>query len=259
MLLKKYNKGGNQMNKSLKFLILSVFLLAFADEKSAAEKGKNIDPVSETQLVKTSEEIIDISVLENENLKLQLIDNEIAPLSLPHYEHDGGGGSLSAPASIHTDRVWIQDSKGNKTSYALEYTIKGGQLIIFENEGYDYYTQGWTQGYVNMATGHIASLVSSGYFVKGTYQYSGKLPYLSKIYDRYGSTIKNYFSYVPGATAMVAYSTPISSRIVYSPVPTAGTKELIVYVKNSGASSWNHRARFVLSGTTLSINTWVVN
>lgn len=57
---------------------------------------------------------------------------------------------------------------------------------------------------------------------------------------------------------MITFSTPISNKITYSPVPTAGTKELIVYVKRSGASAWNHRVRFVLSSGSLTTKTWVV-
>lgn len=252
------------MKKFLASSIVGIMLLSttFASGISA----ENIEPNAEDELYKANkitETITDINSFEHVNPVIETTPkdpNSMTTSSLPHFEHTEGGGTIGSPAQIDSDRMWIRDEvTGYASTYYLEYTIKDGNLILFENEGFEYYTQGWTQSYFNMVTGYMASLTAATFLAKGTYQISGKSPYLTKVYDKYKNVIKDYGGYVTGSAAMIALSSPIFNTVNFASIPTAGTKEVIVYVKRVGQSNWDHRARFVISGNTLSTNTWILN
>lgn len=158
-----------------------------------------------------------------------------------------------SPKKINTSKTYI-DNK-----IPLEYVVKDGELVFFEQDGYHYDYQNWTQGYINAIFGNLSQTAAGGYFSRLTYKIAANVPYLKKILTKNGQIIKEYQNYVTAVGAFTLFDTPIFGNISYSPVPSVGSKEMIVYVSETGEyNSWHYRARFVLSGSQLTISKWVV-
>lgn len=241
--------------KKIGFLILFSAMFFSVNQFAHAEGVTEYEPKSGLEWKLVDEVTVDLSTYEENDINDSNEDYFTNPLSLPHYEHDGGGGSFYSPSQIHTSLLQIENS-----GVYIEYTIKDGKLVFFEREGLFYDYQNWTQSYLNAVTGTIVGTFASGYISRLTYKVSNKVPYLKTILNKNGTQVKDYGSYVTAAGVMTFYSLPVFSKITYNPVPTVGSRESVIYVSKTGASgTWNYRARFVLSGQSLSVSTWVVN
>lgn len=165
-----------------------------------------------------------------------------------------GLGTIASPKRIDTDITW-------NNGVPLEFTILDGKFIMYERMGYHYYVQNATQTWFNAATGRLAAAGSAVLKARLTYGISERLPFVRNIYNtKTGALVKENINYVSAMTAMVTFQTPIIGPILYTSVPLVGTKEIIVYISETGKdNTWNYRFRIIVNRDgSYTISKWVV-
>ncbi|MDM5233682.1 hypothetical protein [Lysinibacillus pakistanensis] len=165
-----------------------------------------------------------------------------------------GLGTITNPKRIDTEITW-------NNGVPLEFTILDGKFIMYERQGYHYYVQNATQIWFNAATGTLVQAGSAALKARITYGISERLPFIKNIYNtKTGELVKEKKNFVSAMTAMVTYNTPIIGPILYTAVPLVGTKEIIVYISETGKdNTWHYRYRIVVARDgSYTISKWYV-
>ncbi|GIN88460.1 hypothetical protein J6TS2_48460 [Heyndrickxia sporothermodurans] len=100
-----------------------------------------------------------------------------------------------------------------------------------------------------MVTANITKIISNGFGTFVTMKGAKKVPYIARLYDKANKAKPyNWGDYAKtGSSAMVQYNAPFWGKIVSAPVPSAGTKTVIVYVSKTGKDyTWDRRISFTI-------------
>lgn len=165
---------------------------------------------------------------------------------------------FGSPAELTTSKVVIAEG------YAVEFMIVDGRFTLVKRPDMHYDEQGIgvTQTWLNATLGKFTQLGTqfAGTFL--SYKVAGKVPYMSKLMDKYRN--HQYFPYANNAMKVglwqIQNQVPVYGDVIATPVPKAGTQEVVVYLSKTGkANTWHHRARFVIEPSgKISYNTWIV-
>ncbi|BAH42898.1 hypothetical protein BBR47_19210 [Brevibacillus brevis NBRC 100599] len=168
---------------------------------------------------------------------------------------DCHGCSYDSPLKITT-------SMTNNAGMPLEYTVKNGKLVIFQRPDMYYYTQNWTQTWMNEVTGVFTSNWNNAFGTFASYQIVKKIPYMARLLNKLNKEQPFGFGdfAIASSTYMTSKQVPLYSAIFTTPVPSSGTNESIVYISTSGKdNTWKYRWRFVIDPSgTVSITQWTV-
>lgn len=238
-------------------IVLSVAALLFTTNVFAEDFESNIYTNPDEVEFQPDPEVIEIigtdsGKFQNDTIENLENDNQIDPLWFQH--PPGSLGTIYSPRKIDTDKIY-------NGSIPIEFTVIDGNFVLYEQQGYHYYVEGATQTWFNAATGHLASAGSAILKARLTYSISNYLPYVKNIYNTStGKLIKENKEYVSALTAMVYYETPIIGPIAYTSVPRVGTKEVVVYVSQTGeANSYHHRFRLTIHPDgSYTVTKWLV-
>jgi hypothetical protein len=171
------------------------------------------------------------------------------------HECECGGGSYKNPIKIKSSTIDLY-------GVPLEYGIVKGNLVIMRRPGLYYYKQNATTSYVNMVSASIVSKMATGYSSYIAGKGVAKVPYMAKLFNSLNQPKPfNYGDYARTAAGwQVEQNLPIWGRIVSAPVPSSGTKEVLVYVSKTGKDySWDRRILFTIKpDKTISYKKWSV-
>ncbi|MBX0320344.1 T7SS effector LXG polymorphic toxin, partial [Shouchella clausii] len=131
--------------------------------------------------------------------------------------------------------------------YAINYTVQDGQFILFrDNPDLEYYTQSAKRGKIETEVAKLTQLAADGvgtFFIYRTFDLVKKIPFVNDMWDKVIEKIPE--SAAKGAQVYGSFkiqeSVPYWSEIVGTPVPDAGTEEVLVYISDSGGEEWNGR------------------
>lgn len=238
------------MLKKLAFLlVISILLIPIiTNAESIEEEVRFLDDPENIEYETTIDNSF-INSLNNSNMNYSI--NTFCP----HGCVIDGGSSYSNPMRVNTNVV---DVKG----VPLEYSIVNGELVIYKRDGYHYYVQSANHGWFNAVTGNITRSAANIVGTYLTYKAVSTVPYLKKVFDAESNQpFRIYQSLTAASSYMVQERIPVWGSIVSTPVPSAGTKETVIYISETGRDyTWHHRIRFVISPNgSLEIRTWYVN
>jgi hypothetical protein len=195
--------------------------------------------------IENEETFVDNTWKGSENIKRIVLPRKVDP---------GCGCGLDA-AKFSTNMTYIDD-------VPIEYTIRDGHLVVFERPGLYYYKQNATQTWLNEYFGKVASFGAEGVGTYASYKVVSKVPYIARLLDKYGKELPYNFGdwTIAAGTYMAQQNIPLWGKIIATPVPSAGTKEVLVYVSKTGKdNTWYYRIRFTVNTDgSLTITKWTV-
>lgn len=166
------------------------------------------------------------------------------------------GYSYSSPAQLQTNMV-------NVSGVPIEYVVRNGQFVVFERPDLYYYQQNASVTWFDEVTGKVAQLGVEGLGTYASYKVVANFPYIARLLDQWGGPRPYTFGdfTLLASSYMVQTQIPLWGRIVATPVPATGTKQVLVYVSKTGNDyTWNYRASFTLSPDgSITYSTWYVN
>jgi hypothetical protein len=217
------------------------------------------EPASETEVV-AEETVIDTSLAEftseEEDPIAELING--GKTTEPTYADacSCGGGSYGSPIRIKSNTIDMWD-------IPLEYGFANGQFVIMRRPGVYYYKQNATTTYFNEITADITQKISTGFSSFILYKGIDKIPYMARLYNYLNQPAPyNWGDYTKLASAwQLEKRLPIWGRIMSAPVPSSGTKQVIVYISKTGKDyTWHRRVSFTISpDKSITIKKWWVN
>lgn len=228
-------------------------------ENIVTDDNKEIDPHEMTSVVDSqdpsdAEEIVSVdnSFVDSTNDSDGGSENVVTPID--------GGGSYSKPVKIRTTKI---DLYGQP----LEYGFANGRFQILERNGLYYYQQQASYGYFNELTAKYTQTLTGG--AAGYYTFRAAeigVPYMSRITAvakniNYGGPWQfgNYTKSVAGW--MIDYKIPFLGKIISAPIPSKGTKDVLVYISTTGKNySWHRRVLFTIHpNKSVTTKMWYVN
>lgn len=161
---------------------------------------------------------------------------------------------VSQGKSVDYEALGIQPSSIELNGHQINYTIHNEDFIVFkDNPKLHYYTQDAEQGKINfrMAEGtKFAANVTASLSLSRVGLFAGeKVKSVKKALNKLDNTnvpyIKQFSSFA--GSYYIQSNIPYWKEIVGAPIPTAGTKEIILYISDDEGENWDGRVRFVIS------------
>lgn len=233
------------MKKLLSFVTALTILFSFGTSAYAIEEGPDQFPANPIINDGPAQYVVDSQ------------DSSWANTSeiYPAVEEANDCGCGSNPKQIRTDML---DIKG----VPLEYTIRDGNLVIFPRPGLYYYKQNARQTWLNEYTAKVVSTWAEGYGTYVSYKIVSRVPYIARLLNLSGREVPYNFSdwAVSAGSYMAQKEVPLWGKIISANIPSAGTKEVVVYISKTGKDrTWHYRARFVVDDDgNLTIRKWTV-
>ncbi|MFD1779294.1 hypothetical protein ACFSFW_11495 [Fredinandcohnia salidurans] len=160
------------------------------------------------------------------------------------YNFDCGcGGSYGSPLRIKTSTVDLYGTP-------IEYGFVNGQFVVMKRPDLYYYIQNATQSHFNMVTGKFAQTWATGFGTFVVFKGVDKIPYMARLFDRYNySKPYNFGDYAKTVASWQLQSyIPGWAKVITTGVPSAGTKQVLVYVSTSGKNgTWHKRILFTIT------------
>ncbi|WP_062048659.1 ribonuclease YeeF family protein [Bacillus sp. JCM 19034] len=162
------------------------------------------------------------------------------------YKWDGPGDKIQARGvPIDYKALGIEDyvETVKVNGYDVHYALIDGQFILLrDNPDLEYYTQGAKTGKLEAEIAGMASFTSYAVGAYSTSSVANKIPGIKGIADKH--PIKSQYG---GAFALqrVQNSIPIWKEIVGTPVPKAGTEQVLVYISDDG-ENWDGKVMFTI-------------
>ncbi|MEQ6378776.1 hypothetical protein RZN25_18435 [Bacillaceae bacterium S4-13-56] len=242
------------MFKKITILLAILILLVSQSLFVSAEPNKSSVPDNIHFKIKFKNDPTDLSLDSTKDTSFVKTKEELNKMQ--ECECEGGGGTYEDPVSVPTNVI-------NVEGIPLEYAIIDGEFTILERAEYHYYVQNAEQGWFNAAMGTFAKTVYNGYGSWLVYKGIDKIPYVSKVINTTSKeTLHDYGSYAKAASSvMIQNNAPLWGVVASAPVPSWGTKEVVIYISETGADySWHNRVRFVISpDNEVSYSTWYVD
>lgn len=196
--------------------------------------------------------------------KEQLLTGRNLPYSIK-VNNEGSDGSgivkweknnmeVSQGKSVDYKTLGIQPSSIELNGHQINYTIEDGDFMIFkDNPNLHYYTQDAEQGKINFriaegtkfATNVTASLTLARVGLFAGEKVKSVKKALNKLDNTNAPYIKQFSSFA--GSYYIQSNIPYWKEIVGAPIPTAGTKEIILYISDDEGENWDGRVRFVIS------------
>ncbi|MDQ0208933.1 LXG domain-containing protein [Alkalicoccobacillus murimartini] len=176
----------------------------------------------------------------------QVSNNDIHGEVVYEWDKEHGNHVQVKGTEIDYDKLGIENvDTTHVNGYDVNYTIQDGQFILFpDNPDLQYYTQDAVRGKVETEVANGASLVADGagsIALFGGVRTFARLPGVSKVDKILDNKVNPYVK--NGASIYGSYKVqsniPYWKEIVGTPVPDAGTQEVLVYISDDDGESWD--------------------
>ncbi len=163
------------------------------------------------------------------------------------YKWDGLGDKMQARGvPMDYKALGIEDhvETVKVNGYDVNYAVIDGQFILLrDNPNLEYYTQGAKTGKLEAEVAELASFTSYAVGAYATSRVAMKIPGVRGIADKH--PIKSEYG---GAFALqrVQNSIPIWKEIVGTPVPEAGTEQVLLYISDDDGENWDGKVMFTI-------------